>query len=112
MQGVTQCPPFPILEISDDYVDLLPELPLDVFKNRLNSAVRRKGKEKATGASGGPDLFKMNVKAVHTGAKNFFGRNKRVHNVLSTQDWGVRPFLTRVRVRRLTRDDHRSRWKS
>ena len=36
--------------ISDDYVDLLPELPLDVFKNRLNSAVRRKGKEKATGA--------------------------------------------------------------
>lgn len=77
---------FGISEISSTYVSTLPELPQDVLRSRLVSSVRKKGKEKAAAP---PDLYKMHIKAQHTGAKNFLGRGKRVHNVLSTHDWGV-----------------------
>lgn len=79
---------FGIPEISSTYASSLPELPAEVLRNRLNSSVRKKGKEKANQLPP-PDLYKMHSKAVHTGAKNFLGRGKRVHNVLSTHDWSV-----------------------
>lgn len=79
---------FGIPEISSHYPSTLPELPSEVLRNRLNSSVRKKGKEKALQAPP-PDLYKMHIKAQHTGAKNFLGRGKRVHNVLSTHDWSV-----------------------
>ena len=86
--------PFFITEIHPRYVERLPDLPQEICRSRLTSSTsRRKGKEKAVGPSGGPDLYKMHVKAVHTGAKNFLGRGKRVHNVLSTHDWSVRSLL-------------------
>lgn len=73
--------------IDPNYAEMLPELPAEVLKTRLFGTPRRKGKEKA--AVAGPDLYKMHVKAHHTGAKTFLGRSKRVHNVLSTRDWTV-----------------------
>lgn len=78
---------FSISDISPNYVDLLPELSSDVQRVRMlaaNVVTKRKGKEKA-----GVDLWKMNIKANYMGAKNFLGKGKRVHNVLSTHDWGV-----------------------
>lgn len=83
-------PGFSISDISPNYVDLLPELSSDVQRVRMltaNVVTKRKGKEKA-----GVDLWKMNIKANYMGAKNFLGKGKRVHNVLSTHDWGVSCF--------------------
>lgn len=79
---------FPIPAILPTYPSTLPLLPPEVHRNRLNGSVRKKGKEKALQAPP-PDLYKMQSKAVHMGVKNFLGRGKRVHNVLSTHDWGV-----------------------
>ncbi|KAI5481530.1 chromatin modification-related protein [Pseudohyphozyma bogoriensis] len=84
----SSAPIFSLAATDPDYAKHLPELPLDVYRNRLNNSVRKKGKEKA-GSSLGPDLYRMNVKAQHTGAKNFLGRGKRVHNVMSTHDWSI-----------------------
>jgi chromatin modification-related protein VID21 len=87
-------PPLDIAAISDQYAALLPLLPADLLRIRLSAPARtsasgsRKGKEKVT-SNGGPDLWRMNVKAVHTGARNFLGKGKRVHNVMSTSDWSV-----------------------
>ncbi|KAK4054821.1 RNA polymerase II transcription elongation factor SpEAF [Microbotryomycetes sp. JL201] len=77
---------FGIPEISFNYASTLPELPTDIVKTRFNSTSRRKGKDKAAPP---PDLYKMNIRAQHMGAKNFLGRGKTVHNVLTTHDWGV-----------------------
>ncbi|KAM0793146.1 hypothetical protein ACM66B_000622 [Microbotryomycetes sp. NB124-2] len=77
---------FGIPEISYNYASTLPELPTDVVRTRFNSTSRRKGKEKAPPP---PDLYKMNIRAQHMGAKNFLGRGKIVHNVMTTHDWGV-----------------------
>lgn len=79
-------PQFNIPEIGSNYVNTLPELPLEIKRVRVNNNVpiKRKGKEKAS-----PDLYKMDIKAQHTGAKNFLGKGKRVHNVLSTHEWSV-----------------------
>lgn len=78
-------PQFSIKEISTNYVTTLPELPLEIKRVRVNNIpIKRKGKEKVS-----PDLYKMDIKAQHTGAKNFLGKGKRVHNVLSTHEWSV-----------------------
>lgn len=79
--------PIPVPEIALDYVQSLPEVPEDLFRQRL--VIKRRGKDKSAGANGGPDLYRLHVKAQHTGAKNFLGRGKRVHNVLSTADYSV-----------------------
>lgn len=81
--------PIVVPEIALDYVNSLPNIPQDLFRQRL--VIKRKGKEKDknAGANGGPDLYRLHVKAQYTGAKNFLGRGKRVHNVLSTADYSV-----------------------
>lgn len=85
-------PPLEIPAIDENYVSTLPTLPMDILRTRLSAPARvssskREREKLSVGANGGPDLWRMHVKAVHTGARNFLGKGSRVHNVLSTKDW-------------------------
>ncbi|KAM0756253.1 hypothetical protein T439DRAFT_24751 [Meredithblackwellia eburnea MCA 4105] len=81
-------PMFSVPALSASYTSDLPDLPTELLKSRLFSTQKKKGKDKAT-ASGGPDLYKLQVRAHHIGLKSFLGKGKRAHNVLSTHDWNV-----------------------
>ena len=93
LEATVALSPIVVPEIALEYTNLLPIIPSDLFRQRL--IIKRKGKEKEKnlGMNGGFDLWKLHVKAQHTGAKTFLGRGKRVHNILSTADYGVSHLL-------------------
>ncbi|TNY21344.1 hypothetical protein DMC30DRAFT_416103 [Rhodotorula diobovata] len=90
--------PFGIHEVSSDYASVLPPVPHDILRNRLNTSLLLRPNPKKAAKSYAPtssttlyqpDMYKLHVRAQHMGAKSFLGPGKRVVNALQTHEWDV-----------------------